>query len=82
MFFNQYAHTSDSHPVVDDHARTHDRATAVYTTSHKRHLEQTRQLVLILDACLWVHNTTLIAESHVATSEHVVRDSLPENLDT
>jgi hypothetical protein len=27
-----------------------------------------------------VHNTTLVAEGHVATSEHVVCDGLPENL--
>jgi hypothetical protein len=29
-----------------------------------------------------VHNTTLIAEGHIATSEYVVRDGLPENFDT
>jgi len=72
--------TSDSHPVIDNHTRTNDSATAVHTTSYKRHLEQTRQLVLILNACLWVHDTTLIAQSHVASCEHIVRDGLPEHL--
>jgi len=74
-------HTSDSHPVVDDHASTDDCASAVHTTRHQRHLQQTRQLVLILNARLGMHNTALIAQRHITTREHIIRNCLPEHLD-
>jgi hypothetical protein len=72
--------TSDSHPVVDDHTRTNNRTTSVHTTGDERDLEQTGKLVLVLDRCFGVHNTTLIAQSHVRACEDVVRDCLPEHL--
>jgi hypothetical protein len=74
-------HTCHSHPVVDHHARTHDRTTAIHTARHKRHLQQTRQLVLILNARLGMHNTTLITQRHVASRQHIIRNRLPEDLD-
>ena len=71
---------SDSHPVVDNHTGTDDRATSVHTTCNKRDLEQTRQFVLVLNRCLGVHDTALIAQRHVRACENVIRDCLPEDL--
>jgi hypothetical protein len=77
----QCRHTSNGHPVVDNHSRAYNGTSSVDATSDKRDLQQTRQLVLILDARLGMHNATLIAQRHVATRQDVVRDCLPENLD-
>jgi hypothetical protein len=73
--------TSDGHPVVDDHAGADDSATAVHTAGDKRNLQQRAELVLVLDAGLGVHDTALVAEAHVAASQHIVGDCLAEDLD-
>jgi hypothetical protein len=74
-------HTCDGHPVIDHHARADNCTTAIHTARHKWHLQQTRQLVLILNACLGMHNAALIAQRHIAAREHIIRNRLPEDLD-
>ena len=49
-------------------------------TYHKRYLQQTTQLVLILDAGLRVHETALVGDDGIAADKHVVGDCLSENL--
>jgi len=78
---NRPKHTSNSHPVVDDHSRANDRAPTIHTARNKRNLQQTRQLVLVLNARLRMHNTALIAQRHITAREHIICDRLPEDLD-
>lgn len=73
--------TSDGHPVVDDHARANNSATTVHTAGDERHLQQRAELVLVLNAGLGVHDTTLVAEAHVAAGQDIVGDCLAEDLD-
>lgn len=73
--------TSHSHPVVDNHARANNGATAVHTAGHKRHLQQRAQLILVLNARLRVHDAALVAQAHVAAGQDIVRDRLAEDLD-
>lgn len=56
---------SDRHPIIDDHSSTHHRATSIDTARHKRHLQQTRQLILILNRCLWVNYPALIRQREI-----------------
>jgi hypothetical protein len=72
---------SHRHPVIDYHARAYNRASTIHTTGHKRDLQQTRKLVLVLDARLGMHNAALVAQRHVAAREHIIRNRLPEDLD-
>lgn len=50
-------------------------------TDDERDLEQTRELVLVLDARLWVHERALVAYPAVTSDEDVVGDGLPEDFD-
>jgi hypothetical protein len=73
--------TSHSHPVVDNHTSANNRATTVHTASHKRHLQQRAQLILVLNASLRVHDAALVAQAHVAARQDIVRDRLTEDFD-
>ena len=74
--------TTNGHPVVDDHSGADDGATAVHTAGDERHLQQRAELVLVLDAGLRVHDTTSVAEAHVAAGQHIVGDRLAEDFNT
>ncbi|KAF2462339.1 hypothetical protein BDY21DRAFT_12026 [Lineolata rhizophorae] len=71
----------DGHPVVDDDAGADDGAAAVDGAGDERHLEQRRQLVLVLHRRLGVHDAALVAEGHVRAREDVVGDGLAEDFD-
>ena len=73
---------TNSHPVIDDHSGANNGATAVHTAGDERHLQQRAELVLVLDAGLRVHDTTSVAEAHVATRQHIVGDRLAEDFHT
>lgn len=68
-------------PVIHHHARADDVAPPVDGPGDEGHLQQARQLVLVLYARLGVHQPALVAEAHVAADEDVVRHRLPEHLD-
>jgi hypothetical protein len=44
-------------------------------------LQQTTQLILILNARLWMDDPALICDRTIATHEDIVGDGLTENLD-
>ena len=71
----------DGQPVVDDHAGADDVASTVDAAGNQRHLQQARELILVLDARLGVDEATLVGEAHVASHEHVVGNRLAEHLD-
>jgi hypothetical protein len=50
-------------------------------THHEGNLEQTAQLVLVLDTCLGVNQAALVRNRTVAADEDVVRDRLAEDFD-
>lgn len=75
-----HEHTSNSHPVVNNHTGTDDGRTSVDTTSDEGHLEQTRELVLVLYRRLRVDDTALVRKRHVGARKDVVGDGLAENL--
>ena len=69
------------HPIIHDHARAHNRTTPIHAPRDQRHLQQTRQLILILNRGLGVHDPALVAQRHVAPRQHVIRNRLPEDFD-
>lgn len=57
--------TGHGHPVIDHHASAHDGTAAIDTARYQRHLQQTRQLILILNRRLGMHDPALIRQRHV-----------------
>ena len=72
--------TRHRQPVIDNHAGANNLAAAVYRARDQRHLQQRRQLVLVLDTRLGMHQTALVAQAHVRAHKHIVRDRLAEHL--
>jgi hypothetical protein len=74
-------HAHDGQPVIDDHACADHGRSAIDAPGHQRHLQQTAQLVLVLDRRLGMDEAALVAEGHVAAGEDVGGDGLAEDLD-
>lgn len=74
--------SGNGEPVVDNHAGADDVGAAVDTTGDKGNLKQAGKLILVLDSCLGVNETTLVRKAHVTADEHVISDRLSENLDS
>lgn len=79
-FCSRRIQTRDSQPVIDNHSGAHDITSAVNTAGHERHLQQTRQLILVLNTRLGVDEAALVGQGHVASDEDVIGDSLAEDL--
>ena len=69
------------HPVIHHHTGADNWTTTVDTARHQRHLQQRTELVLVLHARLRMDQATRIAQAHVATSQHIIRNRLAEDLD-
>ncbi|KAF1738575.1 hypothetical protein CRV24_000501 [Beauveria bassiana] len=72
---------SDGQPVVDDHAGADDVAATVDGAGNEGHLEETRELILVLDARLGVNEAALIGKAHIGADEDVIGDGLAKDLD-
>lgn len=74
-------HSGDRQPVINNHARPDDRGAAIDTTGDERDLEQTAQLVLVLDGGLGMDEAALVGQGHVGARQDVGGDGLAEDLD-
>lgn len=70
-----------SKPIINHHARPHNRRPPIHTPRHKRNLQKTRELILIPDRRLGMNDPALVRERHVRAGQDVVGDGLPEHLD-
>jgi len=63
---------SERRPIVDEQAGADQFRAAVDRAGEQRHLQQTAQLVLVLQRSLGVHEAALVREGCVRADEHVV----------
>lgn len=68
------------HPVINYHSCANNGRSPIHAAGHKRDLQKTRQLILILNRGFRMYNTSLIGESHIRTRKNVVGDCLAEYL--
>ena len=81
QFRSRRIHARNSHPVIDDHTCADDGAAAIDAPGDEGHLQQTAQLVLVLDRGLWVDEPPGAGEGHVGAREDVGGDGLAEDFD-
>jgi hypothetical protein len=74
-------HARHGHPVIHHHPRAHHRTATIHAAGHQRHLQETAQLILVLDRRLGVYEAAGIRQRHVGAREDVGGDGLAEDLD-
>lgn len=73
-------HAGKGAPVIHHHSSSNQIASTVHSSSHEGNLKERRQLILVLNAGPWVHQSSLIAQSAVAAHQNLPSNCLPEHL--
>jgi hypothetical protein len=68
-------------PIVHDEARTDDVRSSIHRPGHQGYLQQAGKLILVLNACFGVDDSTIVGDGAVRADEDVVGDGLSEDLD-
>ncbi|KAJ3530863.1 hypothetical protein NMY22_g8394 [Coprinellus aureogranulatus] len=73
--------TRKRRPIIHHKPRANHIRPPVHRPRHKRHLQQTTQLVLVLYTRLGMHESTLVGNRTITPNKDVIGDRLPEYFD-